>query len=115
MAIVEFDARSERAADGTWLVSVAGDLDLHTAPELERALLSATGDGAGTVVVDLSGCTFLDSTGLHILVGVRRRLDGGAVKIVGAAPAVRRPFEVTGLDRLFRFYPTRTAALDGGR
>ena len=66
-------------------------------------------------MVDLSGCTFLDSTALAILVEANRRLGdaNGALKIIGAAPAILRPFELTGLDRLFAFYPTRTAVLDG--
>jgi anti-sigma B factor antagonist len=115
MAIVEFEARSERLRDGTWLVWVAGELDLYTAPELERAVLAARGEAADTVLVDLSGCTFLDSTALAILVEANRRLGNanGGLKIIGAAAAVRRPFEITGLDRLFLFYPTRVAALDG--
>jgi anti-anti-sigma factor len=115
MAIVEFEARRERFRDGTWLVWVVGELDLHTAPEFERSLLAAPGEGAGAGMVDLSGCTFLDSTALAMLVEASRRLGhaNGGLKIVGAAPAVRRPFELTGLDRLFDFYPTRRAALDG--
>jgi anti-sigma B factor antagonist len=97
------------------LVQVTGELDLYTAPEFERALLAAEGDAADMVMVDLSGCTFMESTALAMLVAASRRLDGGnaALKIVAAAPAVRRPFELTGLDRLFDFYPTRMAALDG--
>jgi anti-sigma B factor antagonist len=115
MAIVEFEARSERLVDGSCLVCVAGELDLYTAPELERALLPAAGEAAGPFMVDLSGCTFLDSTALAILVAAKRRLADadGAFRIIGAAPAIRRPFEITGLDRLFVFYPTRVAALDG--
>ena len=93
---------------------MVGELDLYTAPELERTLLAAADAGAA-VMVDLSGCTFLDSTALAILVEANRRLGNanGGLKIIGAAAAVRRPFEITGLDRLFTFYPTRTAVLDG--
>src|ERR687887_2045691 len=87
MAIIEFEARSERLVNGTCLVWVAGELDLHTAPELERALLAAATEAPGPVMVDLSGCTFLDSTALAILVEANRRLEAnGGVKIVGAAP-----------------------------
>jgi anti-sigma B factor antagonist len=115
MGIVEFEARSERLRDGTRLVWVAGELDLHTTPELARALYAAAGEAAGTVMVDLSGCTFIDSTALALLVEAKRRLSGanGGLRIIGAGPAVRRPFEITGLDRVFTFYPTRMAALDG--
>jgi anti-sigma B factor antagonist len=114
MAIMEFEAGRELLADGTCVVCVAGELDLHTAPEFERALLAGAGERAETFILDLSGCTFLDSTALGILVEANRRLGNGngAVKIVAAAPAIRRPFEITGLDRLFDFYPTRMAALN---
>jgi anti-anti-sigma factor len=66
-------------------------------------------------MVDLSGCTFMDSTALAILVEASRRLDGanGRLTIIAAAPAILRPFQITGLDRLFVFYPTRMAALSG--
>ena len=115
MAIIEFEARSERLVNGTCLVWVAGELDLHTAPELERALLAAATEAPGPVMVDLSGCTFMDSTALAILVEASRRLDGanGRLTIIAAAPAILRPFQITGLDRLFVFYPTRMAALSG--
>ena len=115
MTIVEFEARSERLRDDGRVVWVAGELDLYTAPELERALLAAAGDGAGMVVVDFSGCTFVDSSAVRVLVEANRRLEqaNGTLKIVAAAPAVRRPFELTGLDGLFDFYPSRTAALGG--
>lgn len=114
MAIVEFVASSERLTDGARLVRVAGELDLHTAPQLERTLLSAAEERVATVMVDLSSCTFIDSTALAMLVQAKRRLAGAnAMKIIGAAPAIRRPFEITGLDRLFDFYPTRMSALNG--
>jgi anti-sigma B factor antagonist len=115
MAIVEFDATSERLRDGTRLVYVAGELDLHTAPELERTVLPEAGEGVCPVIVDLTGCTFIDSTALAILLELNRRLKhgNGALKIVAAAPAILRPFEITGLDRLFVIYPSRTAAIGG--
>jgi anti-anti-sigma factor len=55
------------------------------------------------------------SIALAILVEANHRLGdtNGGLRIVGPAPAVRRRFEIAGLDRLFAFYPTRTAALDG--
>jgi anti-anti-sigma factor len=105
MESVEFQATSERLDDGTMVVSVTVELDLYTVQELERVLPDAA--GAGRVVVDLSQCTFLDSTALGVLVEASRRLDGGAPLLVVAASAeVLRPFELTGLDRKFAFHPS---------
>src|SRR5262245_6694994 len=59
---------------GMRTVSVTGELDQGTAPELRGALADALGDGAAPVLVDLSDCDFIDSTGLSLLVEAKRRL-----------------------------------------
>jgi anti-sigma B factor antagonist len=108
-----FQATSERLDDGTFVVSVVGELDLYTAPELERALLAA--DGAGSVVVELGGCTFIDSTALGILIETKRRLRlaRGRLAIVAPSAEIRRTFELTGLDRELGLHPSLTSALNG--
>ena len=85
--------------DGTALVCPIGELDLATAPELER-VLEALATGPSTVVLDLSGLTFVDCAGLR---PVREAVFAGAllgrqVRLSGARPAVRRVLELTGLD-----------------
>ena len=112
MEEMEFQARSQCLADGTYVVSVAGELDLYTAPVLEEAL-ELNGDASGRVVVDLSECTFLDSTGLAILVRADRRI-GAALLVVACGRQVLRTFEVSGLDRQFVLHPTLESALNGG-
>ena len=112
MGEIEFQARSERLADGTVVVSIAGELDLYTAPEFEA--LAQNGDAPGRVVVDLSECTFIDSTGLGILVKLERRIGGHALLIVASAPEVLRAFEVTGIDRQLALHPTLESALNDG-
>jgi anti-sigma B factor antagonist len=114
MELVGFQVTSERLADETFVLSVAGELDLYTAPELERALLAA--DGARSVLVELSKCTFIDSSALGILIAAKRRLGVAEARLslAGAAAAIRRPFELTGLDREFPFHQSLASALDGG-
>jgi anti-sigma B factor antagonist len=109
-----FQATSGRLEDGTFVVSVAGELDLYTVPELEGALRVA--DGAGLVVVELSRCTFIDSTALGVLLAAKRRLDtlGDCFAIVAACAELRRAFEVTGLDREFAFHRSLASARTGG-
>jgi anti-sigma B factor antagonist len=110
---IEFRASSERLADETQVVSIAGELDLYTAPEFERAL-ALNGAVKGRIVVDLSECTFIDSTGLGILVEADSHIGRNALLIVATGPAVLRTFEVSGLDRQFALHPSLESALNGG-
>ncbi len=98
----------------TSVISVEGELDLSTAPNLKWMLVDALQTGSSRLVVDLSLATFMDSTTLSVLVGVTRRLDAGArVAIVGARPNVLRIFEFSGLDGAFAIFPTLGEALVG--
>jgi hypothetical protein len=65
-------------------------------------------------VVDLSDCTFIDSTGLGILVEAERRIGRHALLVVAGGPEVLRAFEVSGLDRRSALHPTLESALNGG-
>lgn len=106
-------AFSHRRLEGhTSLIALEGDLDLGAAPELKWALTGLPAAGRSRVVVDLSRVTFMDSTGLSVLVGFKRHLSpGGLLAIVCASPAILKIFEVTGLDRSFELFPTLDAAL----
>jgi anti-sigma B factor antagonist len=98
---------------GTHVVAVAGEVDLATGPELERALLALP--ASASVIVDLTDCGFMDSTGLHILASAHRRLgaSGGQLAVVSANQAVLTVFELTKLDQVLAIYPSRAAALSG--
>jgi anti-anti-sigma factor len=65
---LDFDLTVERVEGGALRVVVRGELDLASASRLEAALAGpSTGDGRGTVTVDLRGLTFMDSTGVRAL------------------------------------------------
>ena len=108
----QFQATSEHLDDATRIVRVSGELDLYTAPEFERAL-SLNGDASGRFVVDLSECTFIDSTGLGILVAAHRRNGGSALLIVTSGLEVSRAFDVSGLDRHVTLHSNLASALEG--
>ena len=78
-------------------ITVSGELDLATAPEL-RALLAEI-QGTNIVTVDLDATTFVDSQGLATLTAAKQRLDG-RLRIINAHDNVRRVFEITNLDTL---------------
>ena len=82
---------------------LVGELDVGTAAPLRQALRRASEDGVDTVIVDLSGLKFIDSTGLHELVVVHKRQQarGGEVVLQAPTAQTRRVLEIVGLDRLF--------------
>jgi anti-sigma B factor antagonist len=108
----EFDVGVEDRA-GVPVVGVRGEVDVATAPALRETLDATIDGGPGTVVVDLSGVTFIDSTGLGVLIGARKRcLDvGGELRVVVAEPRILKVFEITGLSDLFTIHPALEPAL----
>lgn len=104
---------ARRELDGrTSVVSVEGDLDLSTAPQLKWMLLDALEAGHSRLVVDLSQSTFMDSTALGVLIGVNRNLDVGArLTIVCARANLLKIFELSGMDGAFAIFPTLDDAL----
>jgi anti-sigma B factor antagonist len=104
---------SQRELDRlTSVISVEGELDLATAPRLKWMLIDVLEAGCTRLVVDLSRVSFLDSTALGVLVGVKRRLDPDArLAIVCARPAVLKIFEFSGMDGAFEVFPTADEAL----
>jgi anti-anti-sigma factor len=88
--------------DGTLLVVAAsGELDLATAPEVDQALDDWT-DGHKALVLDLSGLSFLDSSGIRLLVRARNRVPG-RLALVPPPDDVARVLEITGVYPLFRW------------
>lgn len=86
------------------LISIAGEVDLATAPELEQALGAALSrPGTTRVQVDLSRVGFMDSAGLRALIAARRQAEDGKQAVVLYRPSeqVRRVIEITGLSEAF--------------
>jgi len=96
-------AVDERFEDGTSVVTVAGEVDVATAPALRDCLDQSVRRGAGPVVVDLRRVTFIDSTGLGVLIGAHRSCadDGRELRLVIVEPRILKVFEITGLTDLF--------------
>jgi anti-sigma B factor antagonist len=115
---MNFDIKTEHLNQDAWVISLAGEVDLYTAPEFKQKLLEVIAGGAKQVVVDFTGTTFIDSTTLGVLVGGVKRLraNDGQLSLVCSDRNITKIFEITGLDRVFTIYPTRAEAvakLDG--
>lgn len=113
----EFDVTSERV-DGARVVRVSGELDLATHERLGDQLALAA-KGNDPIIVDLSKCEFIDSSGIRaLLVGARNageedaQAGTGRLSIAGPAPQVRRIVEITGLQKAVPVHDTLEAALD---
>ncbi len=108
-----FVAATEQRDGRAPVVSVMGEVDLSTALALEQTLLGAVEDGKGGVIVDLTGCSFLDSRGLRALIATRARLERSnrRLALVVSNPSVLRIFQMTQCDKLFEIYPSLRAAV----
>jgi len=94
--------RSERDGD-THAITVSGELDLASAPDLEAELQAVEASDARTIMLDLAGLDFIDSTGLRLLLNAhaRSRADSDRLVLLRPADGVFRVFEIAGLaDRL---------------
>jgi anti-sigma B factor antagonist len=93
----------ERIDQGVPIIAVIGEIDVATAPQLRERLHGVIAEGRATVVLDLLGVTFLDSTALGVLVGALKRCRelGGELHVVVADARIKKIFEITGLNKVF--------------
>jgi anti-sigma B factor antagonist len=111
---MNFSIKTEQLSDGVYVISLTGEVDLYTAPEFKEQLVEIIGNGASTVVVDLTETTFIDSTTLGVLVGGVKRLrpEGGQLVLVCSDRNITKIFEITGLDKVFTIHATLAEAVE---
>lgn len=99
------------------VVRVSGEIDLDTASQLNDHALQAMREHGPHLVLDLGRVTFMDSTGLKVLLAVHRRaeLSGGSLGLVGVTRPVMKVLTVTGLTSTFAFFDDVDSAVAGGR
>ena len=101
----------ERAA----IIEVQGEVDLYTSPRMREAIVRTASARTPMVVVDLSGVSYMDSSGVATLVeGLQlSRTYGGAFRLAGLGGAVREVFIFAKLEKVFQIYPDANEALAG--
>lgn len=103
---------ARRIDDATCVIAPEGVLDLESSPPLRHALAQLVDQGCVGIVVDLSRVTFMDSTALAVLVGAKRRLGAsGELAVAGADRQAVKLFELTGIERTIKRFPTVDAAV----
>ena len=100
----ELTIRSVREG-GVHTVALTGELDLATADEVDKELARVEATDAESIVLDLSGLTFMDSTGVRLVVNAhtRSRADADRLTLRRGQAAVQRVMELSGVDVLLPF------------
>ena len=95
------------------MVAFHGELDASAAPDLDTRLDEVLDSATGALLIDLCGCTFIDSLGIAALVrGSREMLaQGRAVAVAVPSPQVRRTLSLTGVDSILEVCWSREDAL----
>jgi anti-sigma B factor antagonist len=104
---------STREAGGRTVVSVAGEIDVYTAPRLREEITELVAAGTYDLVIDMSGVEFLDSTGLGVLVGGLKKVRAheGSLQLVCNQDRLLKIFRITGLAKVFVIHDTAEDAL----
>jgi anti-sigma B factor antagonist len=99
------------ADDGALLtLALTGELDLNTVDKVQEAL-AAHHSGRQALVIDLSGLTFMDSSGINLMVNLWNRRDGTAVAFVAPGDEVARALEISGVKELLTWVADPADAL----
>ncbi len=95
------------------VVQADGDIDVFTAPLLRERLAELIRAGHHHLVVDMESVTFLDSTGLGVLVGARRKVHAheGSVRVICTHERIIKIFRITGLTGVFPIHTSLDEAI----
>jgi len=92
--------------DSRCKLTVNGEVDVYTAPRLKEHLVKCIQGGSTEILLDLNGVSFIDSSGLGVLVGALRRAreNSGTIRLVCTRENVLKVFRITGLDKVFPIF-----------
>ena len=112
MGVQRFEASTE-IVNGVRLVSVCGELDIATSPQVRELLTDAAKDDAQPLVIDLTRCDFIDSTGLAALLHGATPAQNGESRVAIVSPAghVRGMLELTAIDQSIPVFGDREQAV----
>ncbi|GLY85638.1 STAS domain-containing protein [Actinoallomurus iriomotensis] len=114
---MEFSVEHTVTDDDIVSVTLAGALDVATAPRVRDLLIRLIDEGHHRLVLELSGVDFVDSIGLGVFVGVVHRLRpyDSSLAVAAPSPQARKVFEITQLVRVLPIYDTFDAATEAVR
>lgn len=114
IAVAEQLHIEQTTENGCAVLAVSGEIDLASAPMLEGRIQAL--DAGGPIVVDLSGVTFIDSTGLRVLISANEAANGagGSLHLVAIDGPVTKLFSITGVEEWLNVHPSRDSATSHG-
>ncbi len=94
--------------NGVAVVSIVGELDALSAPELTGFFESRVGETYINLVTDLEGLSYSSSAGIRIFLGLARsfRQKGGDLRIATVRPPVEKIFKLSKFDRIVKIFPS---------
>lgn len=107
------DIMEQEKIGSVTIVRLSGRLDAKAANDIKEKMYALEFGKDGKVLLNLSGVSFIDSSGLGLVVSTFRRLreQGGDLVLCGLTPPVRTIFELTRLHRVFDIYEDEQQAL----
>jgi anti-anti-sigma factor len=107
--------REQPLSDGWMSLAVEGEIDLATVDELQKAINGIADNGGQHLVIDLTGSSFMDSTGLKALVMASRRFDeeGRSFAIAVSGGPVSRLIDLSGVNTSIRIVDRAEDAVSG--
>ena len=104
----------DEPGDDVLVFALRGEFDMAHSDTVRKAAMTAVAsDSYRRLVFDLTRVSFMDSSGIHVLVEAHRKLEaaGGEVRVINTSPNLARIFELTGLDRVLTIVPDKASAL----
>lgn len=97
----------------TETLALHGEIDMHRSPEIKDLLQPLIQRKAPRILLDLSGVTYMDSSGLAVLIETLQRVlgYGGKLALFGLQESVRNIFEIARLDQVFEIFRDEETAL----
>ena len=104
---------SQKQNNGITIFNIDGDIDINSSPDMREAFEDIANTKTMRIVVNLSGVSYVDSSGLATLVEMlkKTRTYGGKLRLGNLAPKVKSLFEITKLEKLFDIFDTEEEAI----
>src|SRR3954451_14539582 len=102
-----------RRVSGFPVLGVTGEIDIYTAPLFKQAVVNLVSEGNRSVIIDLSGVSFMDSSGFGTLLGATKRLRpmGGGLHLAAPNSTIQRMLRLTRLDSIMQIHDSVDAAV----
>lgn len=103
---MNFNIDTYNMESGVPVITLEGEVDVYTAPQLKQQMIGLLESGAKQVIIDLTKVEYFDSTALGVLIGGLKRMRerDGNLSLICPNPRIKRVFEITGLDKIFDIY-----------